>query len=66
MVRWEKEEIYFLKENYSKLTNKEIQSKIKRSRKGIIFMASKLGLRKSKETNSRAKKKLIFMLEKNS
>lgn len=58
-MKWSDEDIKFLKDNYSNMTNKELSEKLKRSPKTILNRASKMGLYKSKSHISKVSKERI-------
>lgn len=47
-MKWNEENIKFLKENYGKMTNKEIAEKLKTTKASVDCKISKLGLNKNK------------------
>lgn len=56
MIGWSEEEVGYLKRNYSNKTNKELQTFLKRSSRGIYFQAAKFKLKKDNETCCRSRK----------
>jgi hypothetical protein len=61
-IRWKENEICFLKENYHKLTAKELTHKIKHSVKSIHYQARRLGL--SKKPSKEIMEKISLMIKK--
>lgn len=57
--QWMMTEVSFLRENYNKLTIKELCAHLKRSRYNIVYMAAKLGLKKEKKFFQMHKRKEI-------
>lgn len=55
-MKWSDDDINFLKENYSKITNKELSEILRRSPKTILNRASKMGLSKDKNHLSKVAK----------
>ncbi|MDP1695700.1 MAG: DUF559 domain-containing protein [archaeon] len=64
MKKWDKFEVNYLKENYETKTNREISKVITRSNKALIYMAMKLGLKKTQETICQARRHKSFEITK--
>ena len=64
MVRWTKEEVEYLKKNYSDNLDKELSVNLKRSLKSISYIACKLKLKKDIEFYARARKRSNIEIKK--
>lgn len=64
MIRWKKEEVEYLKKNYSNNLDKKLSVNLRRSPKSISYMACKLMLKKDIEFYARARKKSDIEIKK--
>ena len=55
-ISWKKEELDYLRQNYSSKTTKELRKALKRSSSSISFVAYKFGLKKNNDAYCRARK----------